>query len=89
MVEPEMFHEWGRRDPVGQYEEYLVGLPRHLGRSSAAPPPVDSETWNREKLARIEGDVADEVEEAAAEALRSREGSVPQGSDAEVGSCYG
>jgi len=51
-----VFKEWGKRDPIGLYEEWLVG-----------------EGIGRETLEAIESGVAGEVDEAAEEALKSRE----------------
>ena len=56
----ELFSLWGRRDPIGLYEEYLVA------------GGVD-----RAQLARVESEVAEEVDAAAAEALESRERTPP------------
>jgi TPP-dependent pyruvate/acetoin dehydrogenase alpha subunit len=61
VIPPEMFVAWGRRDPIGQYEE-------HLKQSGTTG----------EELAQIEAEVADEVQRAADEALRSREGNMPE-----------
>ena len=53
---PELFAEWGKRDPVGLFEEYLC---------------QNGET--RETLEDIEQEVTQEMEQAAEEALRSRD----------------
>jgi TPP-dependent pyruvate/acetoin dehydrogenase alpha subunit len=52
----ELFDHWGRRDPIGLYEEHLA-----------------SRGIARDRLAAIEQAVEAEIEEAAAEALASRE----------------
>jgi TPP-dependent pyruvate/acetoin dehydrogenase alpha subunit len=65
----EQFEHWGKRDPVGMYEAYLVGLSRSLGE--------DGE--NREILHHIEERVTAEVEKAAELALASRESAMPDG----------
>ena len=53
---PEVFTAWGRRDPVGLFEAYLL-----------------EEGLQREVLEAVEAETLQEVEEAAAEALRSRD----------------
>jgi len=53
---PEVFAAWGRRDPVGLFEAYLV--------EEGVEPTV---------LEAVEAETVEEVEEAAAEALRSRD----------------
>jgi pyruvate dehydrogenase E1 component alpha subunit len=63
-----MFAEWGRRDPIGLYEEHL----KRLGIAAAALEEVEE---------RVEAEVA----AAEAEALTSRESSVPAGETAERG----
>ena len=57
----ELFDAWGKRDPIGLYEEHLIvtGVAKH------------------DDLMLIENVVAEEVEAAAVEALASRESSVP------------
>ena len=59
-----LFKEWGRRDPIGQYEEYL----KEAG-------------WGAAELEAVEGEVAAEVERAAAEAVKSK-GRMPKGESA-------
>ncbi len=63
-----MFAEWGKRDPIGLYEEHLKGL----GIPVAALEQVE---------ARVEAEVA----AAEAEALASRETSVPEAESAARG----
>jgi pyruvate dehydrogenase E1 component alpha subunit/2-oxoisovalerate dehydrogenase E1 component alpha subunit len=60
----EWFTAWGKRDPIGLYEEYL----KEEGHTAA-------------ELADVEATVAAEVEQAAADALRSRE-RMPPGASA-------
>jgi pyruvate dehydrogenase E1 component alpha subunit/2-oxoisovalerate dehydrogenase E1 component alpha subunit len=60
----EWFTAWGKRDPIGLYEEYL----KEEGHAAA-------------ELAEVEAAVAAEVEQAAADALRSRE-RMPPGASA-------
>jgi len=60
----ELFAKWGKRDPVGLYEEYL----KEEGVSAKA-------------LEKIEVEITEQVERAAAEALASRQ-KMPQGKTA-------
>ena len=91
MMDPGLFQEWGRRDPVGQYEEYLA----HLGRPLAPlgyegpGPTADPVEWNRSLMRTIEAEALQEVEAAEAEALQSREASVPVPGPHEDLECYG
>jgi TPP-dependent pyruvate/acetoin dehydrogenase alpha subunit len=63
-----MFAEWGKRDPIGLYEEHL----KRLGMTAAALEQAE---------ARVEAEVAG----AEAEALASREASVPEPASATRG----
>ena len=80
------FAEWGRRDPIGCYEEWLVTAAVDL-RSGAAVERGGAEETNRAVLAEVEADIEEEVEAAAEEALASREKMPRPGSDA--GDVYG
>lgn len=61
---PELFTNWGKRDPVGLYEEYLK-----------------EEGVAAKVLGELEQDVTEQVEQAAAAALASRE-KMPEGAKA-------
>src|SRR3989454_721932 len=65
----ELFEAWGRRDPIGLYEEYL----REEGRTA-------------KQLEEVEAAVTTEVEQAAEQALESRE-RMPPGESA-LGGVY-
>ncbi len=93
-----LFEEWGRRDPIGLYEEYLARDGRDLavvvssGAAGSADdgssPEVEPETpaaRNRRVLARVEEEVTEEIESAARDALESRSGRMPEPADAAVG----
>ncbi len=58
---PDLFTTWGKRDPIGLYEEYL--------KEEGVSPTV---------LAAVEAEITDEVEQAAAAALASRD-TMPEG----------
>lgn len=61
MVPPEQYAYWGKRDPVGLYEEYLKAC----------------EGIGADELEAVEAEVSAEVERAADEALASRETNMP------------
>lgn len=63
----ELFRHWGRRDPVGLYEEYLVGA------------GVD-----RDRLAREESRVTEEIEAAAERVRAEKDGLLPEPDAAEL-----
>jgi TPP-dependent pyruvate/acetoin dehydrogenase alpha subunit len=81
-LDPRLFASWGRRDPVGLYEEVLATGPYELNRSALAGDALGEtgsgvrgqalEARNREVLRRIEQEVIAEVDAAAEEALASR-----------------
>lgn len=79
----EIFAEWGRRDPIGCYETWLVEAPLNLRTGDRTGPGSAAQT-NREVLREVEDRVTDEIEAAAAEALDSR-GRMPQPESAEEG----
>ncbi len=90
MLDPALFETWGRRDPVGMYEEYLAGLGRPLVPSDGqvAGPGANPEEWNRAVLQRIETETLQEVDTAEEEALRSLETSIPEAGPGERLDCY-
>ena len=82
LLAPGLFEHWGRRDPIGQFEEYLATGPVELDEVAVGAGERDEEgreRRNRGVLAAIEAEVAREVDEAADSALASRrdEESVP------------
>lgn len=87
----ELFQVWGRRDPVGMYEEYLahIGRPLSSATDQSADPGIDAGEWNRSVMQEIEKQTLQEVDEAEREALRSRDTSVPRAGPDEVMECYG
>lgn len=74
----ELFEYWGRRDPIGLYEEFLASGGLDLGGASGDT----LEARNRAVLAEAEQEVIREVDEAAAAALESRSGRMPEPSSA-------
>jgi len=73
----EQFARWGRRDPIGLYEECLLSMSGER-----------TEGLSRERLAEIEAEVESEVEAAAEAALASREQAVAMPAGEEE-ACYG
>jgi len=76
-----LFDYWGRRDPIGLFEEYLARGNVDLGEGGAG----DLETRNRAALARIETEVTAAVELATEQALASRADRMPDPTSAAVG----
>ena len=66
LFDADIFAEWGKRDPIGCYEEWLKAHPSLIG--GGAP----------KKLARWEEEVAAEVEAAAENSLKSRTDAPPE-----------
>ena len=67
----EWFARWGRRDPVGLYEEYLKTTGKGEGGKG-----------KEKTLTQIETDVEAEIAAAEQEALKSRESAIPAGASA-------
>ena len=90
MLDPALFAAWGRRDPVGMYEEYLAELSRPLmaGADNPREASGDPERWNRGLLEGIETETLREIDVAEKEALRSLELAVPQGGRMDTAGCY-
>ncbi|MEJ2337690.1 MAG: thiamine pyrophosphate-dependent enzyme [Gemmatimonadales bacterium] len=77
-----LFETWGRRDPIGVFEEYLATGPPLVGGGEA--DPAACEALNRRVLADVERDVIAEVDRAVDEALASRSGGMPAPEDAKT-----
>jgi TPP-dependent pyruvate/acetoin dehydrogenase alpha subunit len=67
----DVFAEWGRRDPVGCYEEWLVRASFDL-QSGDRVEAGSAEAANWRVLQGVEDQITEEVEAAAEEALNSR-----------------
>jgi len=76
-IPEEQFHHWGRRDPIGVYEECLLRL-----------PGLQTDDVTRERLAELEREVLLEVEDAQRQAIESRADS-PASPTNEEARCYG
>lgn len=80
----ELFERWGRRDPIGLYEEFLA----RGGVEDPVDPPETGRAEReriRSELEEIEEQVTRQVEEAAERALESRRERMPEGPEAEGG----
>src|SRR5437867_5681390 len=78
---PDVFRRWGRRDPIGTYEAWLVeDAPSLDGRKRAAG--AARRKANAALLAEAETRVVAEVEAAAEEALASKRDRMPEPADA-------
>jgi len=77
----DLFRHWGRRDPVATYEDYLIHGSVDLGGANGSTLAER----NRSRLLEIETEVTQEVEEAADQALLSREHRMPAPSSATTG----
>jgi 2-oxoisovalerate dehydrogenase E1 component len=73
----EQFQHWGRRDPIGVFEECLLRLPGD-----------QTDNVTRELLAKLEQEILVEVEDAQQMAIESRASSVAS-PDNEEARCYG
>jgi len=72
-----LFERWGRRDPVGLFEEYLARGRRALGGPASVADAAEREARNRQTLLRVEEEIIREVDAAADMALASRRDHMP------------
>ncbi|MEW6209966.1 MAG: thiamine pyrophosphate-dependent dehydrogenase E1 component subunit alpha [Acidobacteriota bacterium] len=68
----ELFEYWGRRDPIGLYETYLIDGSIDLANGAKARRSRALSQRNEETLRKIEQRVVEEIDRAAEEALASR-----------------
>jgi TPP-dependent pyruvate/acetoin dehydrogenase alpha subunit len=80
----ELFEYWGKRDPIGLYETFLVEGQIELADGRQAEPGRFS-NQNREILNQIEAGVTAEIEQAAEQALASVRLRQPAGESAAEG----
>lgn len=73
----ELFERWGKRDPIGLYETYLIEGNVDLQNGERLERPGSRSEQNADTLRRIEERVIREVDEAAEEALRSARARMP------------
>ena len=69
----DVFAQWGARDPIGNYEEWLIEN-GHVGTGRSKKKRAES---GRAKLAEIEARVDEEIEAAASSALAGRSSKEP------------
>ncbi len=75
ILAPELFAEWGKRDPIGMYEAYLADAGFRLSPDEP----------NTAALAKAEAEVLAEIENAEREALASRESNMPKPESQQLG----
>ena len=80
-----LFALWGKRDPVGLYEAYLIEGELDLERGNRAGSSGATRERNAGLLGRIEARLIEEVERAADDALRSARTNMPVGASAAEG----
>jgi TPP-dependent pyruvate/acetoin dehydrogenase alpha subunit len=80
-----LFSHWGKRDPIGIYETYLIHSAMDLERGRRAKHIDGLRERNAEMLHSVESRVTKEVEQAAREALESAHTNMPRGESAADG----
>ena len=79
-----LFTYWGKRDPIGLYETYLIDGELDL-QSDHKNDLEETRAGNAEALLRAEARVTTEVEQAANDALESARSRMPKGESAAEG----
>ena len=80
-----LFSHWGKRDPIGIYETYLIESTMDLESGRRAKHIDGLRERNAEVLRSVESRVTKEVEQAANEALESARTNMPRGKSAADG----
>ena len=80
-----LFSHWGKRDPIGIYETYLIESTMDLESGRRAKHIDGLREPNAEVLRSVESRVTKEVEQAAREALESAHTNMPRGESAADG----
>jgi pyruvate dehydrogenase E1 component alpha subunit/2-oxoisovalerate dehydrogenase E1 component alpha subunit len=80
-----LFSHWGKRDPIGLYETYLIEGTLDLESGLQMEHSDELRERNAEVLRRLEARVTQEVEQAANEALESARTNMPIGESAAEG----
>ena len=73
----ELFERWGRRDPIGLYETYLIEAAMDLETGERQDGAGSRSDQNREVLRKIEERVIREVDDGAQEAIESSRSRMP------------
>lgn len=81
----QLFEYWGKRDPIGLFETYLIEGTLDLDSGSRMRRTAVMRERNAEILRRAEERTISEVEQAAEEALRSRNAKMPRPESAATG----
>jgi TPP-dependent pyruvate/acetoin dehydrogenase alpha subunit len=80
-----LFSHWGKRDPIGIYETYLIDSAMDLESGRRAKHIDGLRERNAEMLHSVESRVTKEVEQASREALESAHNNMPTGESAAEG----
>lgn len=78
---PETFEYWGKRDPIGTYETYLIESKLDLAKANDGLQGKKLAERNTAVLQAIEERVIAEIDAACQEALRSRQERMPKPED--------
>ena len=80
-----LFSHWGKRDPIGLYETYLIEGNLDLERGRFAEASNTLRESNAKALKRVEQRVTNEIEQAAEDALASARANMPEAESAAEG----
>jgi TPP-dependent pyruvate/acetoin dehydrogenase alpha subunit len=80
-----LFSHWGKRDPVGLFETYLIEGTLDLESGQRLKPNDGLRRRNEELLSRLETRVTQKVEQAAEDALASARANMPRAESAADG----
>jgi TPP-dependent pyruvate/acetoin dehydrogenase alpha subunit len=80
-----LFSHWGKRDPIGLFETYLIGGALDLESGRRAEHTDGLRERNAEVLRRLEARATQDVDQAANEALESARTNMPKGKSAAEG----
>ena len=82
--EPGLFTYWGKRDPIGLFERYLIDHAMQL-EGQPANNADERRNINASVLSRIEARLTEEIEQAEQQALKSARENMPLGESAAKG----
>jgi TPP-dependent pyruvate/acetoin dehydrogenase alpha subunit len=85
----QLFEHWGKRDPIGLFETYLIGGDIDLERNLRAEPDKDLRERNELALKSAEQRVIAEIEAAIEQALESGKSRQPRPESAAIGAYAG
>jgi len=81
----ELFAYWGKRDPIGVYETFLIEGARDLESGRTVKPTDAQRERNAAVLRSVEQHVIDEVDRAEIQALESKRSNMPRAESAAKG----